>query len=195
MNNMKDALNKAGIKGSEVQSNKPIPKAPVKSQAQGQTTTSIPTQSRPRPQAQSPNRPISQGNQENKTLEMKLGQGYTEQAEKVIKDLKNFMGRDYERFTTSKIRNILAQVSEIYNDVQNDLSKELTPEIQSRIEYLKVRLVYECGREPFVIKPFVEKAGLLTLINNIGDSRQKFIDFARYMEALVAYHRFYGGRD
>ena len=77
----------------------------------------------------------------------------------------------------------------------NDSGETLNPGIQERIEYLKVRLVYECGREPYVIKPFVEKAGLLSLIDNIRDSRKKFIDFARYMEALVAYHRFHGGED
>ncbi|WP_083454065.1 type III-A CRISPR-associated protein Csm2 [Syntrophomonas palmitatica] len=124
-----------------------------------------------------------------------LQQNYTVQAEQVILDLKTAMGRDYQNFTTSKIRNILARVSEIYNDVLAEYSETLDLEIQSRIEYLKVRLVYECGREPRVIKPFVDKAGLLQLLNGIGASRQNFINFARYMEALVAYHRFHGGRD
>lgn len=120
---------------------------------------------------------------------------YTERADQVIKDLKDTMGRNYNNFTTSKIRNILAQVSEIYNDVVIEKGDALGPEFVSRIEYLKVRLVYECGREPYVIKPFVNKAGLLDLLNNIGDSRENFIKFARYMEALVAYHRFHGGKD
>ena len=126
---------------------------------------------------------------------MTLGPGYTKQAEEVIIALKSSMGRKFEKFTTSKIRNILAQVSEIYNDVVNEQGDVLKEEYKSRIEYLKVRLVYECGREPDVVKPFVEKAGLISLINDIGDSRQKFKDFARYMEALVAYHRFHGGKD
>lgn len=125
----------------------------------------------------------------------RLEQNYTAQAEQVILDLQRFLGGNYQKFTTSKIRNILAQVSGIYNDVVTDHDITLKPEMQSRIEYLKVRLVYECGREPLVIKTFVEKAGLLDLLNGIGSSRQNFIDFARYMEALVAYHRFHGGRD
>ncbi len=120
---------------------------------------------------------------------------YTERANQVIKDLKDTMGRNYNNFTTSKIRNILAQVSEIYNDVVIEKGDVLGPEFVSRIEYLKVRLVYECGREPYVIKPFVNKAEILDLLNNIGDSRENFIKFARYMEALVAYHRFHGGKD
>ncbi|ABI69053.1 type III-A CRISPR-associated protein Csm2 [Syntrophomonas wolfei] len=127
--------------------------------------------------------------------QFQLGINYTAQAEQVIQELKKSMGRNYQNFTTSKIRNILAQVSEIYNDVRAENDVFLSPDLQNRIEYLKVRLVYECGREPWIIKPFVDKAKLLDLLNNIGDNRQNFIKFARYMEALVAYHRFYGGRD
>lgn len=124
-----------------------------------------------------------------------LEKNYAFQAEQVIQELRSSMGRDYQLFTTSKIRNILALVADIYNDVVAQRDEVLGHDIQSRVEYLKVRLVYECGREPKVVKPFVDKAGLLGLLNGIGDSRAKFVDFARYMEALVAYHRFYGGRD
>lgn len=120
---------------------------------------------------------------------------YTTKADQVIIGLRQTMGRDYNNFTTSKIRNILGMVSEIYNDVLNEMNETLSADIQSRIEYLKVRLVYECGREPGVVKPFVQEAGLLAIISGIGTSRKKFIEFARYMEALVAYHRFHGGRD
>ncbi|HZK43635.1 MAG TPA: type III-A CRISPR-associated protein Csm2 [Syntrophomonadaceae bacterium] len=124
-----------------------------------------------------------------------LPDNYTEQAEQIILNLKKSMGRDYRDFTTSKIRNILALVSEIYNEIILEANDDLSPHYVERIEYLKVRLVYESGREPYVVKPFVEKAGLINLLNNIGSSRENFIKFARYMEALVAYHRFHGGRD
>lgn len=128
------------------------------------------------------------------SAQFKLEKNYAAQAEAVILDLSQSM-RNYRDFTTSKIRNILAQVSDIYNDVVLLPDEVLSPEIQSRIEYLKVRLAYECGREPNVVKPFVKRAGLLELIEGIGDSRDNFIRFSRYMEALVAYHRFHGGRD
>lgn len=122
-----------------------------------------------------------------------LSTNYTAQAEEVIVELKK--RREFQNFTTSKIRNILAMVNSIYNDVLNEQNEKLNSELQSRIEYLKVRLVYECGREPWIVKPFVDKAKLLNLLESIGDNRKRFLDFARYMEALVAYHRFHGGRD
>lgn len=124
-----------------------------------------------------------------------LERNYAAQAEEVIQNLKNTMGRDYQNFTTSKIRNILAMVNDIYNDVISEKSDELNADLQSRIEYLKVRLIYESGREPWTVKPFIQKSGLLDLLDDIGDSKERFIKFARYMEALVAYHRFHGGRD
>lgn len=120
---------------------------------------------------------------------------YTAAAERVITELKEEMKREFQRLSTSKLRNILAMVSGIYNDILNDPNEALSEETQGRIEYLKVRLVYECGREPWVIKPFVIKAKLLERITGSRRSRKDFIAFARFMEALVAYHRFHGGRD
>jgi len=124
-----------------------------------------------------------------------LPKDYTSKAEKVITELRDELGRNYQNFTTSKIRNILGMVSDIYNDVVFKQDETLSEDITERIEYLKVKLIYECGREPYVIKPFEYKAGLIRIINGIGNSREKFIAFSRYMEALVAYHRYYGGKD
>ena len=65
----------------------------------------------------------------------------------------------------------------------------------SRVQYLKMRIAYEAGREPKTVYPFVMEARLLEYVNEIGSSRQNLILFCSYMEALVAYHKFYGGRD
>lgn len=135
------------------------------------------------------------GKAANKKEKFALDKDYPAQADRIIQEYKQEMGRNYNQFTTSKIRNILAKVSEIYNDVSISQNEFLDSDIQNRIAYLKVRLIYECGREPKVIKPFVDKAGLVDLLDEIGNDRQRLIDFAHYMEALVAYHRFYGGND
>lgn len=173
---MKSAFEKAGYKAQEKQPN--------------QTPNSF------RSNAQEPTRTGAQNYAStNAVPKFVLKENYASQAEGVIKSLRNDRNMDYQNFTTSKIRNILAMVSEIYNDIQAERNDILNMELQSRIEYLKVKLVYECGRERKTVKPFVEKAGLLDLLDGIGDSKKKFIDFARYMEALVAYHRFYNGKE
>ena len=82
----------------------------------------------------------------------------------------------------------------IYNEVIVYQQDKLSPEIVGRINYLKIRFVYEAGREPKV-RDLITKANLLNYISQIGDSRQRYILFSRYMEALVAYRKFYGGKD
>ena len=45
------------------------------------------------------------------------------------------------------------------------------------------------------VKELVEKASLLEHLEEIGNSRTQYLLFSRYMEALVAYRKFYGGHD
>ena len=120
---------------------------------------------------------------------------YVDYAEKVIKSLgekKN--GKPGSALTTTKIRNILSMVSEIYNEVTHIQGDKLSLEMVERIQYLRLRIVYESGRDKDV-KNFIDKSKLLLVLKNVGDSKRNFLLFCRYMEALVAYHRFYGGRD
>ncbi len=116
---------------------------------------------------------------------------YSKTAEKVIKTLIEKYG-ERKILTTSKIRNILAMTADIYNDV-NDPSEMkggiLSENIQARIRYLKIRIIYESGRENDV-KNFVEESCIVDIINSIGDKKANYIRFSRYMEALVAYRKF-----
>ncbi len=115
---------------------------------------------------------------------------YVDTADNVIKGLCN----PKPKITTSQIRNILSMVSELYNDERQEHGKELSAEMQSRIQYLRLHIAYEAGREDHV-REFVENAGLLDVIKDIGKDREKLMTFCHYMEALVAYHRYYGGKD
>lgn len=126
---------------------------------------------------------------------MKLTEeNYVEIAEQVIKKLheeKNKKGQTIEVVTTSKIRNLLSMTANIYNDVVNTKSEHLSNEMIGRINYLKLRFVYEAGREPKV-KRLVETAQILQCLDAIKGNRSQYILFSRYMEALVAYRKFYG---
>ena len=119
---------------------------------------------------------------------------YVDEAERVILKLK-IPGRDGKarlKLSTSKIRNLLSMVSELYTDAQHTRSAELTDEQMGRIQYLKMRMAYESGREQSV-REFVEAANLLTYISEIGESKKNLLLFCNYMEALVAYHKYHGG--
>lgn len=122
---------------------------------------------------------------------------YVKVAESVIKKLsskKDKRGRSVPMVTTSKLRNLLAMTADIYNEVEKKQEEKLTPEVVSKIQYLKLRFVYEAGREQKV-KDLINEAKLLDVLDEIGGSRKNYILFSHYMEALVAYHRFYGGKE
>lgn len=124
-------------------------------------------------------------------------QNYVDKAESVIqklKDKKNMQGRSIPVVTTSKLRNLLAMTADLYNEVVNQPEDGLNEDICSRIEYLRVRFLYEAGREPSV-KHLIQEADLLAVLKEINGSKQNYILFSRYMEALVAFRKFYVEKD
>ena len=129
---------------------------------------------------------------------MKLTEdNYVKTAENVILKLSKEVDRRGNQnglVTTSKIRNLLAMTAEIYNDVINSTDEHLSQETNGRINYLKIRFVYEAGREKLV-RSLVDEAQILSCLDDIKGSRKQFLLFSRYMEALVAYRKFYGQKD
>lgn len=125
-------------------------------------------------------------------------ENYVDVAEKVILELKGMInkrtGKQEPMVTTSKIRNLLSMTADIYNEVINQKEDKLSADINSRIEYLRVRFLYEAGRDKSV-KNLVEKAGLIEFLKSIKGSRKRFMLFNRYIEALVAFHKYNGGKD
>lgn len=122
---------------------------------------------------------------------------YVDKAEAVIKKLAarvDRKGRPNELVTTSKIRNLLAMTSDIYNEVLCVQSDTLDERLTGRIEYLRIRYIYEAGREPKV-KELITEAQIPEIIKEIGGSKKRFLLFNHYMEALVAFRKYYGGKD
>lgn len=120
---------------------------------------------------------------------------YVDLAEKVIvKDLERDKRGNF-RLTNSKIRNLLSLVNNLYTDVirTGGSDEKLSEAIEGKIQYIRLRFVYEAGREKSV-KDFIEKADIIKHLQRI-ETRSDLLLFCRYMEALVAYHKFNGGRD
>lgn len=111
---------------------------------------------------------------------------YVDKAEKAIQSL-NRNDRGRFQLTTSQIRNLLSLTSTLYDDSHVKKYSDLS----DKIAYLRVQFVYQAGREK-AVKDFVSKAEILEALKEIKDmaSLQRF---CRYMEALVAYFKFYGG--
>lgn len=118
---------------------------------------------------------------------------YVSEAESVIKELKSKEFKVLrDTLTTSQIRQLLNLTSALYDEVQRSEMSQ----IMDRLAYLRVQFVYQSGRNE-AVKKLVELADILKILQQIQENKDKalLVRFCRYMEALVAYFKFYGGRD
>lgn len=104
------------------------------------------------------------------------------------------MSANSKSITTSKLRNWFSIANDIYNVESRSSEIGLKTESCTKLLNLRVRIVYDAGKDS-KIKDFVTSANLLSYIKGIGSSREQMIRFAQYMEALVAYHKYFGGRE
>ncbi|MEO0087316.1 MAG: type III-A CRISPR-associated protein Csm2 [candidate division WOR-3 bacterium] len=88
-----------------------------------------------------------------------------------------------EALSTSQIRNIL-------DEIQRISPRDKIENIKNKLHLLRPKLAYAAGRHKGRLKEFrevVEKA--ITYIQN----PIHFKNFRNFIEAIVAYHRYYGG--
>lgn len=103
------------------------------------------------------------------------------------------------KLTTSQIRKFLIAVNTVTNKINVYKSKHLgqkllSDELAAEVQYLKVKIVYQAGRENTVRK-FVDASHILDYVDAVGNDIATYDTLSRYVEALVAYHKFYGGKD
>ena len=118
----------------------------------------------------------------------------TETAEQIGKQL----ARD---ITTSQIRNIFGTVRTIEQDVKAlDDDQPLPIQVQRSLQMLRPKLAYQYGRVQGRDEDQKKAAmGALTAILSasiglVGTNVQHFRNFMDFFEAILAYHRRYGGR-
>ncbi len=124
---------------------------------------------------------------------MKLlnNENFVDKAEQAIKSLsreKDYRGKPIHVVTTSQIRNLLSMTADIYNEVMLLREESLDERIKGRISYLRVRCIYESGRNESV-KVFVKNSSLLDILPTIV-TRKEYVLFSHYMEALVAWRKY-----
>lgn len=118
---------------------------------------------------------------------------YVDSAEELIK---SYMKSNNKTISTSQIRNILAMTSDILNKINSCSQNEISDEIVQSLNYLRIRTVYDSGREPSV-KNFVKSTYLLKHLKSVMSSKKKTdVElFCHYVESLVAFFKFNGGKD
>lgn len=125
-------------------------------------------------------------------------QNYVDKAEAVIKKLKRVGQERKFLLTTSQLRNLLSLTSNLYDESKSHSFEKLT----DKLAYLRVQFVYQAGRNAvgpahsqfFPVKELVEKGEILEALKEVRDTAS-LQRFCRYMEALVAYFKYEGGKD
>jgi len=109
----------------------------------------------------------------------KYGVKLIENAKKLGKKLKD------NEMTTSNIRKLYSEAKKINPDVDTNWPY--------KVNMLKARFAYAAGKNPKKVKDFqkvAEKA-----LESIGNDPLKYYRFLDFFEAVVAYHRAYGGKE
>lgn len=110
-----------------------------------------------------------------------------------VDEAARLMEKCHSYISSSKLRNILSMVSNIYNSerVGGELLSEAS---RNSLQMLRVRIIYEYGRNDNSFKEFIAQTHILDHLLAVGNDRGRFIDYAHYLEAIVAYHKFYGDK-
>ncbi len=98
-------------------------------------------------------------------------------------------------FTTSQLRKVMSAAVVVKNRIDRETgdSDALSPAIQEEIQYLRVKLIYQMGRDANVKTALKHKGvDLAAVIQNIGASRKSFDRFYRLLESIVAYRKYAG---
>ena len=114
---------------------------------------------------------------------------YVDIAEKVLNNHKE----NRSAITTSQIRNLLDLLNGLRERLRTERVKELSPDMMSQVQYIKLRFVYAAGRdkESSGVKDFINRSGLIECFDTVKNSPVQFELICKYMEALVAYHKYY----
>ena len=133
------------------------------------------------------------------TIPRKVPENYVDEAERIMRALIS----SGTTVTTSKIRNLLSLVTDIYNDESIRTEDKLKPDSVVKLNLMRVRVAYEYGRDNgesvgkdkvYPMREFITQAHLREYLKGISTDRADLIRFAHYMEALVAFHRYLGGK-
>ena len=134
------------------------------------------------------------------TIPRKGPENYVDEAERIMRALIS----SGTTVTTSKIRNLLSLVTDIYNDESIRTEDKLKPDSVVKLNLMRVRVAYEYGRDNgesvgkdkvYPMREFITQAHLREYLKGISTDRADLIRFAHYMEALVAFHRYLGGKE
>ncbi len=102
--------------------------------------------------------------------------------------------------TTNQIRKFLTAVTTLTNKItlyrhKQQQSCELSADLAKEVRFLKVKLAYQVARGGSGVRRFADNTHLKDYIDTIGTDLREYMAFAQFVEALVAYHKFYSEKE
>lgn len=126
-------------------------------------------------------------------LKQIIGEDTPEAIQLLVAEADRFGKELSRKLNTSQIRNIFGEVRAIEQDVPVGAT-ELPIGVQRRLLMLKPKLAYQVGRfsNNNALRAFADT--LSKAIDLVGNDARRFHTFVDLFEAILAYHRRYGGR-
>ncbi len=112
-------------------------------------------------------------------------------------------GKDEDKLTTNQLRNVFAHIVQMRTDYRQllveghgKLSPEALNKLRRRLILLKPKLAYAKGRKPSELQKFVTfTTKAIEAVAASSKPQHAFENFFALMEAVVAYHKYHGGKD
>lgn len=127
-------------------------------------------------------------NTNNNTIIYKKDMDKLKHAEFIMKEMKN----ERNQLTTNQMRIILSLFVNIRNQLEkNRMKNDLNEEEKYKIKYIKIKLIYQSAR--MGNKKFIRDSFLEYMIDDVN-TRKDFYELVDYVEALVAFQKYYIGK-
>lgn len=121
-----------------------------------------------------------------------------DKAENVMKAVTVKKSEDRAGLSSSQIRKFLTAITSVKNKIDlykmhhREDKEKFSRELALDVKLLKTTLYYQASRDNSgAVKNFVTKTDLPAMIDDVGRSYEKFHELYRYIEALVAFHKYW----
>ncbi len=100
-------------------------------------------------------------------------------------------GKERDRLSSTQIRNILDRIQRMKKIKKYEVNPD---KLKDEVQFLRAPLAYAAGRDRTHDKKMKHLQQILDqAINRINDAKT-FKNFCHFFEAIVAYHRYHGGK-
>ena len=107
---------------------------------------------------------------------------------KELNEAATVYGERFAKMDTSQIRNVFSEVKRLQLEWKKDKNYEV---VERGLILLKPKLAYAAGRKEFIspFKELLEK--VIDGVINSSDNEKALENFFNFVEAVVAYHKYY----